>query len=243
MNEFLNDPGFDKKTYDQYISRIHYDNRDAANYENMLQFLWGYITRQDGPEDRNGLLEEYTHWNAQLMTKCYYHMPHDLPYANLRRAYQSVVLLLLGEWEEGLEELDLSNDLVVLLEEPDLSNERDGVDWVLLGVLKLLFDEEPPVLPNERDGLVVLLLAPGVLRVLLWRVVPDMLFCVRFSLLRAFPMLVAPVLGVALMLRLPRVVSKLRLLPTPLPLPLPWLPLPKPLPWFPFPWLPWFPLS
>ena len=106
MNEFLNDPGFDKKTYDQYITRIHYDNRDAANYENMLQFLWGYIIRQDGPEDRNGLLEEYTHWNAQLTTKCYYHMPHDLPYANLRRAYQSVVLLLLGEWEEGLSELD-----------------------------------------------------------------------------------------------------------------------------------------
>ncbi len=128
---------------------------------------------------------------------------------------------LLPNEREGLEELDLSNDLVVLLEEPDLSNERDGVDWVLLGVLKLLFDEEPPVLPNERDGLVVLLLAPGVLRVLLWRVVPDMLFCVRLSLLRAFPMLVAPVLGVALMLRLPRVVSKLRLLPTPLPLPLP----------------------
>lgn len=155
--------------------------------------------------------------------------PDELPPPNERDGLEELLLPnereleepLLPNEREGLEELDLSNDLVVLLEEPDLSNERDGVDWVLLGVLKLLFDEEPPVLPNERDGLVVLLLAPGVLRVLLWRVVPDMLFCVRFSLPRAPPMLVAPVLGVALMLRLPRVVSKLRLLPTPLPLPLP----------------------
>ena len=150
--------------------------------------------------------------------------------------------LLLPKERDGLEEPDLSSDLE-LLEEPDLSNERDGVDWVLLGVEKLLLDEEPLVLPKERDGLVVLLLAPGVLRVLLWRVVPDKLFCVRLSLLRAPPMLVTPVLGVALMLWLLRVVSKLRLLPLPGPLPLPWLPLPKP--WLPFPWfpLPWLPLS
>ena len=103
--DFYDDPHFDRETYDKYITRIHYDDRDAASYENMLHFLWDIITGGDGPEDREGILEDYCHWNDQLRTKCFYHMPHDLPFANLRRAYQSVALLLLGEWKEGLDEL------------------------------------------------------------------------------------------------------------------------------------------
>ena len=50
-------------------------------------------------------MEEYIHWNEQLIEKCLYHLPHDVPYINICRAYQSVVLLLAGKLEEGIEQL------------------------------------------------------------------------------------------------------------------------------------------
>ena len=42
-----------------------------------------------------------------MIDKCYYHMPHDLPYVNIRRAYQSVIHLFDGNLEEGLKQLAL----------------------------------------------------------------------------------------------------------------------------------------
>ena len=103
--DFLEEKVFDREQYDTYIRRIHYDDRDAVMYEKMLHFLFPYIVEERGIEDRVGLMEEYIHWNEQLIEKCLYHLPHDVPYINICRAYQSVVLLLAGKLEEGIEQL------------------------------------------------------------------------------------------------------------------------------------------
>lgn len=103
--EFLEEEMFDREQYDAYIRRIHYDDRDAVMYEKMLHFLFPYIVRESGIQDRQGIMEEYLHWNRQLIEKCLYHLPHDIPYINICRAYQSVVLLLAGEFEGGTEQL------------------------------------------------------------------------------------------------------------------------------------------
>ena len=103
--DFLEEKVFDREQYDTYIRRIHYDDRDAVMYEKMLHFLFPYIVEERGMEDREGLMEEYIHWNEQLIEKCLYHLPHDVPYINICRAYQSVVLLLAGKLEEGIEQL------------------------------------------------------------------------------------------------------------------------------------------
>lgn len=103
--EFLEEKVFDRQQYDTYIRRIHYDDRDAVMYEKMLHFLFSYIVEECGIEDREGLMEEYIHWNEQLIQKCLHHLPHDIPYVNICRAYQSVVLLLAGKLEEGVEQL------------------------------------------------------------------------------------------------------------------------------------------
>lgn len=101
--EFYEEADFDREQYEAYLRRIHYDDRDAVMYENMLSFLWKYIISGQ-LDDRSGLLEEYSHWNLQLIDKVYY-KAHDLPYAELRRAYQSFVCLLHGDWKEGLRQL------------------------------------------------------------------------------------------------------------------------------------------
>lgn len=105
MTEFFEENGFNRDQYEAYLRRIHYDDRDAANYENMLKFLWEYVVRPDSVEDREGLLEEYGHWNMQLVEKCFYRVPFLVPYANIRRAYQSFVHLLDGRIPEGLKQL------------------------------------------------------------------------------------------------------------------------------------------
>lgn len=105
--EFIKESAFDEEQYQTLLRRLHYDDRDVVMYENMLKFLWSYIINPSGITDKEGLLEEYTHWNLQLIDKCYYHMPHDLPYANIRRAYQSVIHLLDGDLDAGLVQLDL----------------------------------------------------------------------------------------------------------------------------------------
>lgn len=103
--EFLQEKAFDKKQYETYIRRIHYDDRDAVMYEKMLHFLFPYIVENQEIEDKEGLIEEYVHWNEQLIEKCLYHLPHDVPYVNICRAYQSVVLLVAGKVKEGLAQL------------------------------------------------------------------------------------------------------------------------------------------
>lgn len=103
--EFLQEKNFRREEYDTYIRRIHYDDRDAVMYEKMLYFLFAYVTDPDSLLDRAGVLEEYMHWNAQRMDKCFYHMPHDLPYLNICRAYQSVAALFAGDFAEGLSQL------------------------------------------------------------------------------------------------------------------------------------------
>lgn len=102
--DFKREEIFDGEQYETYLRRIHYDDRDTVMYENMLRFLWEYVIRTREIEDYRGILEEYTCWNLQMIDKCLYH-PHDLPYANIRRAYQSVVDLLAGKVEEGLSQL------------------------------------------------------------------------------------------------------------------------------------------
>ena len=103
--EFLEEKIFDREQYDTYIRRIHYDDRDAVMYEKMLHFLFPYIVEERGIEDKEGLMEEYIHWNGQLIEKCLYHLPHDIPYINICRAYQSVVFLFAGNIKEGVEQL------------------------------------------------------------------------------------------------------------------------------------------
>ena len=68
--EFLEEKIFDREQYDTYIRRIHYDDRDAVMYEKMLHFLFPYIVEERGIEDKEGLMEEYIHWNGQLIEKC-----------------------------------------------------------------------------------------------------------------------------------------------------------------------------
>lgn len=48
-------------------------------YEKMLHFLFPYIVEERGIEDKEGLMEEYIHWNGQLIEKCLYHLPHEYP--------------------------------------------------------------------------------------------------------------------------------------------------------------------
>ena len=105
--EFIQEEAFRRQGYDKLVSRIHYDERDAVCYYNMLSFLWPYVIDKIHLEDREGILEEYIHWNGQLIDHCYYH-PHDLPYVNARRAWQSVCCLLAGKTEEG-EELQIED--------------------------------------------------------------------------------------------------------------------------------------
>ena len=74
--DFLEEKVFDREQYDTYIRRIHYDDRDAVMYEKMIHFFFPYIVEERGIEDRVGLMEEYIHWNEQLIKKCLYHLPH-----------------------------------------------------------------------------------------------------------------------------------------------------------------------
>lgn len=103
---FFDESTFDKERYDTCLRRLAYDDRDVIMYENMLAFLWEYAVCPGCLEDYQGLLAEYSRWNRQMIEKCYYHIPHDLPYANIRRAYESVIQLLAGRIEEGLLQLD-----------------------------------------------------------------------------------------------------------------------------------------
>ena len=110
MTEFIYDPAFDKDKYDTYITRIRCEDRDARNYENMLSFLYDYVKKPDSLEDYEGVLSEYEHWNAMLIEKCFYHIPHDIPYVKARRAYQTVICLLAGDYAEGEEQLKAIGD-------------------------------------------------------------------------------------------------------------------------------------
>lgn len=105
--DFFSEELFDTNRYEECLRRIHYDDRDVIMYENMLNLLWGYVTNPGSLKDYPGILEEYTHWNLQMIDRCYTHLPHDLPYINTRRAYQSVVHLLEGNLTEGMEQLRL----------------------------------------------------------------------------------------------------------------------------------------
>ena len=104
--EFLNEKSFPREEYDKWLRRLHYDDRDTVMYENMLSFLWEHIICPEGVSDREGLLEEYSHWNLQMIDKCFTNLPHNLPYINIRRAYQSIIHLLDGDVEAGLWQLE-----------------------------------------------------------------------------------------------------------------------------------------
>ena len=97
----------DSERYRTLVRRIRYDDGDAANYENMLRFLTLYLGQAGEREDYDEIVEEYLHWNGQLMDHCYNHMPHDRPYADLCLARQAVVELLGGDPWQGLDSLSL----------------------------------------------------------------------------------------------------------------------------------------
>ena len=107
MKDFRLEESFRRDQYETCLKRLHYDERDAASYQNLLDFLWGYVTDPQSVEDREGLLEDYMHWNEQMIDHCYIHLPHDLPYIHVRRAYQAVCALMAGDPEEGQRQLDL----------------------------------------------------------------------------------------------------------------------------------------
>ena len=96
---------YEEERYRTLVRRIRYDDGDAANYENMLRFLTLYLNQAGEREDYEEILEEYLHWNGQLMDRCYYHMPHDRPYADLCLARQALVELLGGSPRQGLSSL------------------------------------------------------------------------------------------------------------------------------------------
>lgn len=102
---FYQEEGFNKEQYDSCLRRLQYDDRDAIMYENMLDFLWDCILQRSF-QDQKGLLAEYTRWNLQYIDKVYYR-EQQLPYAELQRAYQSVIYLLADQWKEGLEQLSM----------------------------------------------------------------------------------------------------------------------------------------
>lgn len=97
---------FHEEEYQSCLRRLHYDDRDAVMYENMLNYLWCKILQPGAVDDIRELLEEYTHWNLQMIDKCFYHHPHDLPYAGIRRAWQTIIHLLDGDLEAGKWQLD-----------------------------------------------------------------------------------------------------------------------------------------
>lgn len=98
---FFDEEKFNKEQYATCLRRLDYDDRDVIMYEDMLEFLWQYVIRPGCLRDYKGVLREYTRWNMQMIEKCYYHH-HDIPYANIRRSYQTIVHLLEGNLSEGM---------------------------------------------------------------------------------------------------------------------------------------------
>ena len=139
---FLEEKGFDRDGYDTCLRRLHYDDRDVVMYENMLAFLWEYAVQPGCLEDYEGLLEEYSRWNRQMIDKCFYHLPHDLPYANIRRAYESVVQLLLGRLEEGMAQFDAIGETNFQYDgrAPKLLMTKHGKRFVPVSKLFLLYN-------------------------------------------------------------------------------------------------------
>ena len=105
IKRFTTEKEFDLEQYKRCLGRMEYDDRDVIMYEKMLEFLWEYVIRPGCLADYRGVVAEYCRWNQQMIEKCYYHLPHDLPYANIRRAYQSVALLLAGRVSGGMQVL------------------------------------------------------------------------------------------------------------------------------------------
>lgn len=95
----------EKERYEALLRRIRYDDRDCIMYQDMLDFLWPYITGEKWTGHRDLLCEEYTRWNMQMIRKVLYH-DHDIPYANIRRSYQTIVELIRHDPEAGRKQLD-----------------------------------------------------------------------------------------------------------------------------------------
>lgn len=152
--EFLNEANFDKKQYDTWLRRIHYDDRDVIMYENMLNFLWKYVVAPGELLDREGLLEEYTHWNLQMIDKCFYHLPHDFPYIHIRRAYQSLIYLSGGKLKEGLSQLSLMGENAFCNDgrAPKLFLSKEGKRYEPVSRLFLLYNYEKILRRCKEDA-------------------------------------------------------------------------------------------
>ena len=95
----------EKERYEVLLRRIGHNDRDYIMYQDMLEFLWPYIIGGEWPSGQNHFCEEYTHWNMQMIRKVLYH-DHDIPYANIRRCYQTVVELIRHDPEAGRKQLE-----------------------------------------------------------------------------------------------------------------------------------------
>ena len=149
---FTTEQAFDLEEYRSCLSRIAYDDRDVIMYERMLRFLWEYVIRPGCLADYKGLISEYCRWNRQMIDKCYYHLPHDLPYANIRRAYQSVALLLSGRIAEGERELDAIGQALFQYDgkAPKLLMVKNGRRFVPMSKLFLVYNYYKALL--QTDG-------------------------------------------------------------------------------------------
>ena len=99
---------FDTKEMERYetlLRRIGYDDRDFIMYQDMLDFLWPYVIGDKWTSDLELICEEYSHWNMQMIKKVLYH-DHDIPYANIRRCYQTIVELIRDDPEAGRKQLE-----------------------------------------------------------------------------------------------------------------------------------------
>ena len=95
----------EKERYETLLRRIGYDDRDFIMYQDMLDFLWPYIIGDKWTSDLKLICEEYSHWNMQMIEKVLYH-DHDIPYANIRRCYQTIVELIRHDPEAGRKQLE-----------------------------------------------------------------------------------------------------------------------------------------
>lgn len=95
----------ERERYETLLRRIGYDDRDFIMYQDMLDFLWPYIIGHKMTSHQDSIYEEYSHWNMQMIEKVLYH-DHDIPYANIRRCYQTIVELIRHDPEAGKKQLE-----------------------------------------------------------------------------------------------------------------------------------------
>ncbi len=104
ITEMLNDR--EKDAYATNLRRLSYDDGDYVMYKNMLDFLWPFVIGEKEAEDKEPFCREFTRWNMGLVEKTLYH-EHDIPYAQIRRCYQTIADLAAGDPAAGRKQLEI----------------------------------------------------------------------------------------------------------------------------------------